>query len=115
MGLELIDYSKNFELVHSSGAKFVVRHWTNGMQDEVNKRCLTIDQESKKMTFDGTLERDLQIEMSVIDWSGITFDGQEVPCNSENKKKLPMAVALWLQTQIEERAGLRFTQEEKKN
>ena len=115
MGIELIDYSQTYEIKHSTGAVFTVRHWTCAMQDEVNRCCLSIDQESKTAKFDHTLEREMLIEMSVVGWSGITVNSQEVPCDSENKKKLPMAVAIWLQSQIEERAGLRFTPEEKKN
>ena len=114
MGIELIDFGKTYELAHPSGAKFMMLHWTNAMQDEVDRACV-INKGDNVFSYDISREREMKIDLSVKGWSGITADGQEVPCTSENKKKLPVGVTLWLQKELEERAGLRITQDEKKN
>lgn len=113
MSLELVDGSKNYELSHPSGAKFILRHWTIGMQDETDKRCLY--QQDGKFLYNTALDRELKLDLAVQSWSGVTSEGQEVPCDSENKKKLPVGIALWLIKEIEERAGLRMQLEEKKS
>lgn len=112
--IELIDPSRELEIIHPSGAKFRARQWTVAMQDDVDKRCLAIGQDGK-VSYDTALERELRIDLSIIGWAGIVISGEDAPCTSENKKRLPVGVVLWLQREIEERAGLRITQEEKKS
>lgn len=114
MAIELVDFDKTYELEHPAGAKFTVRHWTNGMQDDVDRACI-IPKGSNEFSYDIAKEREMKIELSVTAWQGIISNGQEVPCTSENKKMLPVGVTLWLQKMIDERAGLRITPEEKKN
>lgn len=114
MGIELVDFGKTFEVQHPSGASFILKHWTNAMQDEVDRSCI-VNKGGNVFSYDIAREREMKIELSVVDWKGITADGQEVPCNPENKKKLPVGVTLWLQKEVEERAGLRITDTEKKS
>lgn len=115
MPLELNDPSKTFEIAHASGAVFTLRHWTVAMQEEVERRCIVIKDGGRDMQYLTGLDRELKIDLSVVGWYGITLDGSEAECNSENKKRLPVGATLWLQKEIEERAGLRMTQDEKKN
>lgn len=115
MAIELVDFNKTYEIEHPAGAKFVLRHWTNGMQDQVDRACVSIDKATSTASYDIAREREMKIEFSLVSWSGIVIDGQEVECTPENKKKLPVGVTLWLQKMLEERAGLRITPEEKKN
>ena len=113
MGIEIVDPEKSYELPHASGAKFVMSHWTVAMQEEVDRRCLAMDGKGG-YTYDVALDRQLKIDFAVKSWSGVTSNGEEVPCNPENKRKLPVGVQLWLVKDIEERAGLRMTDAEKK-
>lgn len=119
MTIQLVDFSKTFELEYS-GAKFTLCHWTNAMQDKVDRACV-VDKGNNIFAYDIAKERELKIDLSVQGWSGITEINpdtnaeQEVTCTSDNKRKLPVGVTLWLQKQIEERAGLRITPDEKKN
>ena len=86
--MELIDPSKIYELEHMNGVKFQVKHWTVAMQDEVDRRCLSISPDGK-VGYDTALEREMRIDMSVIGWSGITMNNPEAPCDSKTKKKPP--------------------------
>jgi hypothetical protein len=115
MPIELIDFQKTYELRHPTGAVFTVKHWTNAMQDEVDRSCVLHDKDKNIFSYDIAREREMKIDLSVVGWKEITADGQEVECTSENKKKLPVGVTLWLQKEIEERAGLRIAPEEKKS
>ena len=116
MGIELIDHSKTFELTYPGGAVFTCRHWTNAMDDEVRRACLVVgDPASGKFSYNSVLEREMMIDMSVVSWTGVFLDGAEAPCDSQHKKMLPTGTAIWLQRELEELAGLRMTQEEKKN
>ena len=113
MSIELVDSSKHFEVQHPSGAVFVLRYWTMGMQEEVERRCMIIA--GKDIHYNTGLDREMKIEFSVVNWKGIVIEGVEAPCNPENRKRLPVGVSIWLQKIIEEHAGLRITEEEKKN
>ena len=114
MSLELIDPSKEFTLSHPSGAEFRLRYWTKAMQEEVEKQCIKQDGKGGAQ-YDFSREKDLKIDLSLISWSGVTLEGTDVPCTAENKAKLPIGVMIWLIREIDERAGLRMTEEEKKN
>lgn len=113
--IELNDPSKNFEVTHPSGAVFVLKHWTMGMQEEVEKRCVVIGEDAKNVQYLTALDRQLKIEFSLVGWRGVTVDGREVEFSPERAKQLPMGVLFWLQKTIEERAGLRIGDSEKKN
>lgn len=119
MGIELIDESKTYELKHASGAVFILKNWTFGMQEEVDKRC--VEQDGKGgMNYNVGLEREIKIARSVVSWSGIMVpDGtgglQEAPCTPENKKKLPVGIVFWLVKNIDETAGIRMPDTEKKS
>lgn len=112
--MELINETKTYELTHSSGAVFVVKDWTVGMQEEVDRRCLVPDGKGG-FNFLVSLEREIKITLAVSNWRGITMDGVDAPCTLENKKKLPVGVIYWLVKDIDERAGLRMTEDQKKN
>lgn len=114
MSLELVDNSEVYSANHPSGAVFKLRHWTVGMQDEVDRQCVVHDGKGA-FTYLVPRERELKLELALADWSGIMFKGQEVPCNPDTKKRLPVGVILWIVREIDEKAGLRMTDEEKKN
>lgn len=114
MAIELIDFEKTFDVSHPAGAVFTLRHWTNGMQDAVDRACL-IQEPGKPASYDIAKERQMKLELSLVSWQGIVIGTEEAPCNKDNVKKLPVGVTLWLQKEIEERAGLRITETEKKS
>lgn len=113
MSLELIKPEETFEVSHSSGAVFICRHWTNAMQDSVDQACVKI--ENGKPVYNASLARAMLLELSVVGWRGVTSGGQEVPCSPENVKNIPFGAMIWLQTEIETKAGLRVLPEEKKS
>ena len=113
--INLVDESSTYEIIHPSGATFVMRHWTLAMQEETDKKCVVIDSSGRITDYKVSLERELKLKNAVSDWRGIMLDSTEALCTDENKKKLPVGVALWLVREIDERAGLRMTAEEKKN
>ncbi len=115
MPIELVDFEKTYEAEHPAGVTFTLKHWTNGMQDAVDRACLTHDKEKNAYGYDIAKERGLKLELALVAWKGVHVDGQEVPCTPENIKKLPVGITLWIQKEIEERAGLRITETEKKN
>ena len=54
----------------------------------------------------GTSQR-LKLKYGIADWKNITDDSNNaVPCNDENKEKLPMGVAIWLVNEIDKLNGL---------
>ena len=113
MALEIMDPSKETELNHPSGATFRIRYWTNAMQEAVEREC--VDNTGKNgIQWNVTRDRQMKIDLSLVGWSGITMNGEEIPFNDENKKKLPVGVQFWLFKEIEELAGLRMTDKEKK-
>ncbi len=114
MPLELVDPSKTYELTHPSGAVFVMRHWTVGMQEEVDRKCYIQDGQGS-FQFLVSKERELKLELALTGWRGVLQDGQPAPCEAEMKKKLPVGVMLWLVKEVDDRSGLRITPEEKKN
>jgi len=114
MSIELIDSSKSYTIDHPSIARFELKHWTIGMQEEVDRQCLVQDGKGG-FNYLVARERELKMELALISWSGVTQDGVDVPCNSETKKKLPVGVLLWLVRMIDERSGIRMPEEEKKN
>lgn len=109
--ISLIDPSKNYKLDHPLGVSFEVRNWTVAMQDEVDRRCIKVTRDGS-VSYDTALERELRIDLSIVGWSGIENDPA---CTSEAKRLLPVGVIVWLQREIEDRAGLRISLEEKKN
>jgi hypothetical protein len=115
MPIQLVDFEKTYELNHPAGVAFTLKHWTNGMQDAVDRACLLHDKEKNTYTYDIAKEREMKIALALVAWSGVQVEGEEVPCTPENMKKLPVGITLWIQKEIEERAGLRITEAEKKN
>ena len=116
MGIELIDESKTYEEKYMDGVIFILRHWTLSMQEETDRRCVIIDSKQGKVAnYDISLERELKLKNSLVDWKGVSLNGKEVPCTIENRKKLPVGIMLWIVQKIDERAGLRITEDEKKN
>lgn len=115
MGIQLVDPAKTYELKHPSGAVFVMRHWTFGMQEEVDKRCVVQDGKGK-FDYNNSLEREIKINLAVESWSGIAAeDGSEAPCTPEVKRRLPVGVVFWLVKNIDEISLIRMPEEEKKN
>lgn len=116
MNIELVDPAKNYEVKHPwMDAVFTMRHMTPAIQEMIDKECIVPDSNSKNgFRYDVARDREIKTEQCVVGWKGIVSDGQEVECNAENKKKLPVGVIVWLVKEIEERAGLRITAEEKK-
>lgn len=114
MGIELVDESSFFELEHPSGCVFVMRHWTMAMQDQADKDCYVQDGKGG-FTYFVAREREFKIDMCLQDWRGISAGGKDSPCTPENKKRLPVGVAMWLIKEIDERSHIRMTEEEKKN
>lgn len=114
MALQLKDPSKTYELTHSSGAIFTMKHWTLAMQEIVDRECLEQDGKGS-YKWNVTKERALKIDLCVQDWSGIEQEGNVFPCTDENKKLLPVGVLIWLVKDVDERAGLRITEAEKKS
>lgn len=112
--IELVDESATYELVHPSGAVFIMRHWTVGMQEEIDRRCITQDGDGK-FTYNLPLEKEIKLASALADWRGVAVNGAEVPCSPENKKKLPVGVSLWLIRDVNERAGLSIPEPEKKS
>lgn len=114
MSIEVVDRSKTYEVSHPLGAKFTFKHWDVDMQEETDKRCMVV--ENGVVTgYKLGVEREMKVELAVVGWAGITENGQEIPCTPENKRKLPIGVTLWLVREIDERAGLRMTEQEKKS
>ena len=111
--LELASEESRYELSHPSGATFVMSHWMLWMQDEVDKQCIEPDGKGG-FAYSVSEERRLKILHAVKDWRGVSQNGQEVPCTPENKRKLPVGVVLWLVQEIDGRAGLRMSTQEKK-
>lgn len=119
MGIELVDDTKIYELKHPSGAIFKLRYWTFAMQEEVDKRCVVYDG-AGGVTYNVALEREIKVKRTVDNWSGITIpDGnggyQEAPCTPENKSRLPVGIVFWLVKNIDEMAGIKMPDAEKKN
>lgn len=115
MPVELVDFDKTYDVSHPAGVTFTLRHWTNGMQDQVDRACLTQDKEKNSYGYDIAKEREMKLSLALVSWKGVQVSGEEVPCIPENMKKLPVGITLWIQKEIEERAGLRITEGEKKN
>jgi len=114
MSLELTDPSKSYELVHPSGAIFIMRHWTNAMQEEIDRRCIISDGRGG-LSYLSALEREIKIDLACQNWRGVTREGEEVLCNSETKKMLPPGAVLWIVKDVDERAGIRMPDTEKKS
>lgn len=114
MPLEIKDISKSYELKHSSGAVFTMKHWTLAMQEVVDRECLENDGKGG-FKWNITRERMLKIDLCIEDWIEINRDGNPLPCNAETKKQLPVAILIWVVREIDERAGLRITEAEKKS
>ena len=111
--MDLIDDSENYTLKHTSGAEFKMAHWSVGMQDQVDRECYVQDGKGGfKYLLDK--ERSMKVDLTVKDWKGVLFGGVEAPCTPENKRRLPVGVTLWIVREVDERAGLRMTGEEKK-
>ena len=112
--MELVDDSKTYEFKYPNGEEvFVLKYWTVGMQDIVDRECVESDGKGG-VKFLVSKERELQLKLTITEWRGIDFQGSPAPCNDENKKKLPVGVINWLIREIEEREGIRIKDAEKK-
>lgn len=114
MPLDIKDVSKNYELRHSSGAVFTMKHWTIAMQEVVDRDCLENDGKGG-WKWNITRERAIKIDLCVENWTDVTRDGNPLPCTEETKKQLPVGIMIWILREIDERAGLRITEAEKKS
>ena len=114
MALELIVPADQYELQHASGAVFVMRYWTTAMQEDVDRRCISVDQATKELSYNAPLEREIKIEQCLVSWRGVASKGKEIECSPESKKMLPPGVRLWIIKDVDERAGLRMPEDEKK-
>lgn len=83
------------------------------MQEIVDKECIVQDGVGG-YKYLLSREREIKIQSCVKDWSGVSFSGTDFPCTPENKKMLPVGVMIWIIKDIDERAGLRMSTEEKK-
>lgn len=112
--IELIDdSSKGYEVKHPSGATFTILHWTVGMQEEVDRQCIVIDAKGS-VSYLPSKERELKLKLAVAGWSDVMLNGEIALCTNENKMRLPVGVMFWIVKEIDERAGLRMTDTEKK-
>lgn len=111
--IELIEEGKSYDLTHPSGAVFKMASWTFGMQEELDRKCFINDGKGG-FNWDAIMERRLKISQALLDWNGVCVGGQDVPCTAENKMKLPVGIIYWLIKEIDERAGFRMTDTEKK-
>lgn len=112
--IDLIDDGSRFyELKHASGATFRMSQWTLGMQEEVDRSCMTQDGKGG-FAWDSVKERELKLKLAVVGWNGVKLNGEEAECTLENKMKLPPGVIFWLIRDVDERAGFRMTDTEKK-
>lgn len=115
MGIQLVDPSKEYELKHPSGASFTMRHWTVALQEIVDQECISLSGNGE-YKYNVSREREIKLDNCVTAWSGIEDeDGGQMPCTSENKRKLPVGIVVWIVKEIDTRAGLRFIPEEKKS
>lgn len=112
--IDLVDDSETYKISHPKGVIFTLRHWIRGKQDEVDQTCIIRDANGN-FGYNVAREREIKLDYCLVDWDGITSKGEPIPCNSENKRKLPVGVFLWLIQEIDERAGLRMRDEEKKS
>lgn len=116
MSIELIDDNSVYELKYDSDVTFKLKHWTVGMQEEVDKTCVVPDGKGN-FTYLASKERELKLKLALVGWSGVSFSGAldpEAPCTDENKLKLPVGVIFKIIREIDERAGFRITDTEKK-
>ena len=111
--MQLVDPAKTYELSHPSGAVFIMNYWTMSMQEIVDKECV-VKNDKNELDYLIARERDIKINLAVRDWKGVEFSGVAVECTSENKRLLPVGVLFWLVKDIDERAGFRMTDTEKK-
>lgn len=112
--MELLGISQVYTLNHPSGVSFSMRHWTIDMQEKVDRECVVQDGKGG-FNYLVSKERELKLDLAIESWSGITINNQDAPCTLENKKKLPVGVILWIIKDIDERAGLRMPESEKKS
>lgn len=114
MPIELIDDSNAaYEWMHPSGVIFKIKHWTVGMQEEVDRNCVIPDWKGS-FTYLASKERELKLKLALLDWSGVLLSGLDAPCTDENKMKLPVGVIFSIIREIDERAGFRISEAEKK-
>lgn len=118
MPLDIFDPTREYALHHPSGAVFTLRHWTVADQELVERECIVQDGSdpsgSPLFKWNQTRDREIKIGLCVVGWSGVTMEGAPFECTAENKKKLPVGVQVWIFKEIEERAGLRMSAQEKK-
>ena len=110
--LQLVDPSKEYWLKHPSGAEFLLRHWTVAMQEQTDRECFKIVDD--KAQYDQARERELKLSLALVNWKNIELDGMNVECTDSYKRLLPVGVVFWIIKDIDERAGLRMTDAEKK-
>lgn len=117
MSLEIHDQTKEYE-IEMSGATFTLRHWTVDDQEVVDRECIVEDGKDAsglpKFKWNQSRDREIKFERCILGWAGIVMNGQEFIFSPENKKKLPVGIKILLVKEIEERAGLRMTAQEKK-
>ena len=111
--MDITDPSKNYSISHPANATFMMKHFTMAMQEIVDRECLI--QEGNGYRWDITREREIKIEQCLIGWDGINFEGSPLPFSVENSKKLPVGIVIWLVKDIDEKAGVRMAEAEKKS
>ena len=108
MPIDLIDDSSTYDLKYGADTVFKLKHWTVGMQEEVDRTCVVSDGKGG-FTYLASKERELKLKLALVDWLGVN-----APCTDENKLKLPVGVIFAIIKEIDERAGFRITDTEKK-
>ena len=113
MPIDLIDENYTYDFTHPSGAVFKLKHWTVGMQEEVDRTCVIPDGKGG-FSYLASKERELKLKLALVGWNGVNIQGQEAPCTEENKARLPVGVIFSIIREIDEKAGFRITDTEKK-
>ena len=82
------------------------------MQEQTDRECFkVVDGQAQ---YDQARERDLKLSLAMVNWKGVDFNGNSAECTDVNKRLLPVGVMFWIVKDIDERAGLRMPDSEKK-
>jgi len=119
--MKLVDITETFERVYTEAIEdpkpiFILRRLTYGEMSNISDETQVLD-EKNRLIFRGGTSTKLKIKSSLVGWKNIVDkDGKEVPCNSDNKEKLPPSVAIWLIKEIDILNKLNgIPEEERKN
>ena len=112
--MDIKDPSKEYQITHPAGPVFTLKHWTLAMQEMVDRECLEID-DKDGARWNLTRERMIKLEQCLVGWEGLTFEGELFLFSPENRKMLPVGIIIWIVKDIDEKAGVRLAEAEKKS